>query len=117
MLLLGAKIWCGGRGQSLDAPVVVTVHICLPVAHVDHHVPLEAGLAGLRVRSPLGALVVNVTGLRVTEMTLGRRTLEVGHGGGRLGDVEVTVPVSTGYGQEILECRRSEMRDMRADTG
>ena len=107
--MLGAKICCRRRGQSLDASVVVTVHIGLPVAHVDHHVPLEAGLAGLRVRSPLGALVVHVTGLRVTEMTLRGRALEVGHCGGCLGDVEVTVPVSSGYGQQIFQGRRSEM--------
>ena len=109
LILNSVELLQAGRRQGLDPPVVVTVHVCLPVTHVDQDVPLEAGLAGLGVSCPLGTLVVHLAGVGITEMTLWGRTLEVGHFRGRLGDVKVAVPVSSGYGQEIFQSRRSEM--------
>ena len=92
-------------------PVKVAVHIVLPVADVDQDVPLEAGLAGLGVGRPSGTLVVDTADLRVREMSLLCRALEVRHRGGRLGHVEVAVPVSTSDGQQVFQGGRSEMRE------
>ena len=88
-----------------DEPVDVTVHVGLPVAHVDHHVPGEAGLTGGGVGHAPRALVVDVAGLGVGVVALHRRAREVRGLRGRLGHVEVGVPVLAGDGQQVLQSR------------
>ena len=61
-------------------------------------------------RAP-GTLVVDTADLRVREVALHCGALEVGHLGGRLGHVEVAVPVRPSDGQQVLQGRRSEMRE------
>ena len=88
-------------------PVDVAVHIGLPVAHVDHHVPGEARLTGGGVGGAPRALVIDVAHLGVRVVALGSRTREVGGCGGRLGDVEVGVPVWASNVQQVLQGRGS----------
>ena len=59
---------------------------------------------------PPRTLVVDTAHLGVREVTLHCRALEVRHLGGRLGHVEVAVPVRTRDGQQVLQGGRSEMR-------
>ena len=89
-----------------DEPVDVAVHVGLPVAHVDHHVPGEAGLTRGGMGHAPGTLVIDVTRLGVRIMTLHSRTREVRGLRRGLGHVEVGVPVLAGDGQKILQGRR-----------
>ena len=59
---------------------------------------------------PSRTLVVDTAHLGVREVTLHCRALEVRHLGGRLGHMEVAVPVRTRDGQQVLQGGRSEMR-------
>ena len=89
-----------------DEPVDVAVDVGLPVAHVDHHVPGEAGLTRGGMGHAPGALVIDVTRLGVRIMTLHSRTREVRGLRRGLGHVQVGVPVLAGDGQKILQGRR-----------
>ena len=62
-------------------------------------------------RAP-GTLVVDSADFGVREEALHCRALEVGHARGRLGHVEVAVPVRPSDGQEVLQGGGSEMREM-----
>ena len=86
-----------------QGPVNVAVHVGLPVAHVDHHVPGEPGLTRGGVSHAPGTLVVDVAGDRVRVVALHPRALEVRGLRGCLGHVEVRVPVCPGDTQEILQ--------------
>ena len=105
-------LWCVLYRDGLDALVVVAVHVVLPVAHVDEDVPLEPRLAGLCVCRAPSTLVVQSAHCRVREVTLHRRALEVRHHRGGLGHVQTAVPVSPGYGQQVVQGRGSAMHSV-----
>ena len=76
------------------SPIDVTVHIRLPVAHVNDHVPGEARLTRVRVGVTTGTRVVNVAHVGVGEVALGSGTREVRGGGCRHGRrMQLLVPV------------------------
>ena len=91
-------------------PVDVAVHIGLPVTHVDDHIPGQTRLAGGGMGGASCALVVDVADLGVGVVTLRSGTGEVRGCGGRLGDMEVGVPVWTSNAQQVLKGRGSRKR-------
>ena len=93
-------------------PVDVAVHVGLPVAHVDDHVPDQAGLTGGGVGGAPRALVVDVADLGVGVVTLSSRAGEVRGCGGCLGDMEVGVPVWSSNAQQVLQGRGSSEKIM-----
>ena len=89
-----------------DEPVDVAVDVGLPVTHVDHHVPGEAGLTSGGMGHAPSTLVIDVTRLGVRVVTLHSRTREVRGLRRGLRHVEFRVPVLAGDGKKILQGRR-----------
>ena len=90
------------------SPIDVAVHVCLPVAHVNDHVPRQARLTRVGVGVSAGTRVVNVAHVRVGEVTLWAGTREVGGGGrGHGRRVQLLVPVVARNVQQVLQGRGS----------
>ena len=92
------------------SPIDVTVHIRLPVTHVNDHVPGEARLTRVGVGVTPGARVVNVAHVWVWEVALGSGTREVRGGGrGHGRRVQLLVPVVPSDAQQVLKSRGSKI--------